>query len=313
MGDIREFIADGRILSVLRDPRNRLILVLGGSDSGKTTFVARLADRLSTGMAVGVVDLDAGQSRIGPPATVGWGKVEGGFRGWESIFVEGFFFTGALSHAGNLLPAIAGAKIVTEAALAACRKVVVDTSGLAAGPIGRVLKQNKIDLLEPDVVLAFERGSELAPILDAFALHAVPRVFRLPVPAGASLKSPERRVRHRQDLFTAYFAGARTVSVSLDAVGVRFTREPEAWERERFAGRLVSFRDDRNRDMALGVIEDFAPRSRRLMIRTPLAADIPIAGLVVGTARLERGEDPGISQAEAAGGERPGREEGRGD
>jgi polynucleotide 5'-hydroxyl-kinase GRC3/NOL9 len=313
MGDIREFIADGRILSVLRDPRNRLILVLGGSDSGKTTFVACLADRLSTGTAVGVVDLDAGQSRIGPPTTVGWGKVEGGFRGWQSISVEGFFFTGALSHAGNLLPAIVGAKLVTEAALAACRKVVVDTSGLAAGPIGRVLKQSKIDLLEPDVVLAFERGSDLAPILDSFALHAVPRVIRLPVPAVVNLKSPERRVRHRQDLFTAYFAGARTVSVSLDAVGVRFTREPEVWERERFAGRLVSFRDDRNRDLALGVIEDFAPRNRRLRIRTPLAAAVPVAALVVGTARLERKEGLGLSPTDVAGDEKPGRDEGRRD
>jgi polynucleotide 5'-hydroxyl-kinase GRC3/NOL9 len=292
--DIREYIPDERILSVLRDPRNRLILVLGGSDSGKTTFVSRLADRLSRGTIVGIVDLDAGQSRIGPPTTVGWGKVEGGFQGWDSIPVEGFFFTGALSHAGNLLPAVVGAKCVTEAALAACRKVVVDTSGLTAGPIGRVLKQNKIDLLAPDVVLAFERGSELGPILDPFALHEVPRVFRFPVPAGVSLKSPERRVRHRRDLFNAYFADARTVAVSLDAVGIRFTREPEAWETERFAGRLVSFRDGRNRDLALGMIEDFAPRSRRLRIRTPLAADIPIAGLVVGTARLEREPQEGL-------------------
>jgi polynucleotide 5'-hydroxyl-kinase GRC3/NOL9 len=288
MGDIREFIADGRILSVLRDPRNRLILVLGGSDSGKTTFVARLADRLSTGTAVGVVDLDAGQSRIGPPATVGWGKVEGGFRGWESIFVEGFFFTGALSHAGNLLPAIAGAKIVTEAALAACRKVVVDTSGLAAGPIGRVLKQNKIDLLGPDVVLAFERGSELAPILDPYAFQASPRLFRLPVPPSVGLKSPDRRVRHRRDLFAAYFAAARTVTVPLDAVGIRFTREPADWESERYEGRVVSFRDDRGRDLALGVIEDFRVPGRRLAVRTPLPAGVPFAVLVVGTARLDR-------------------------
>ena len=47
-------------------------LVLGASDTGKTTLVETLAGKLAEAGPVAVVDADIGQSHIGPPATVGW-------------------------------------------------------------------------------------------------------------------------------------------------------------------------------------------------------------------------------------------------
>ena len=54
----------------------RVTLVLGATDAGKTTLVTRVAGALAgAGHAVAVVDADLGQSHVGPPTTVGLGRV----------------------------------------------------------------------------------------------------------------------------------------------------------------------------------------------------------------------------------------------
>src|SRR5438093_7460441 len=56
----------------------RVTLILGTSDTGKTSLAARLAGALAArGDRVAVVDADVGQSEIGPPTTVGLGRVTG--------------------------------------------------------------------------------------------------------------------------------------------------------------------------------------------------------------------------------------------
>src|SRR3989442_7161458 len=56
--------------------RARVTLILGTSDTGKTSLTARLAGALAArGERVAVVDADVGQSEIGPPTTVGLGHV----------------------------------------------------------------------------------------------------------------------------------------------------------------------------------------------------------------------------------------------
>ncbi|MGH7279683.1 MAG: Clp1/GlmU family protein, partial [Candidatus Rokuibacteriota bacterium] len=54
----------------------RVTLVVGESEAGKTSLVAALGNALiARGLSVAVVDADVGQSEIGPPATVGLGRV----------------------------------------------------------------------------------------------------------------------------------------------------------------------------------------------------------------------------------------------
>ena len=56
----------------------RVMLILGTSDTGKTSLTAQLAGALAArGERVAVVDADVGQSEIGPPTTVGLGRVTG--------------------------------------------------------------------------------------------------------------------------------------------------------------------------------------------------------------------------------------------
>ena len=67
MDDIEKAHAEA-ITTLARPGR---VFVLGGVDSGKTTFTTRLAQAgLDAGLQVAVVDADLGQSTYGPPGRV---------------------------------------------------------------------------------------------------------------------------------------------------------------------------------------------------------------------------------------------------
>ena len=53
-----------------------ICLILGASDTGKTTLAEALTKQLVKKQPVGIVDADIGQSHIGPPTTVGWALVD---------------------------------------------------------------------------------------------------------------------------------------------------------------------------------------------------------------------------------------------
>ncbi len=269
------------MMEAISSGRARSIMLVGGADTGKTAVAGRLLERLSMGGEAGALDLDTGQSHIGPPAAMAWGMVKGGFRGWEEIAVEGFYFTGALSPPGNLLPSLAGAKLLMDAALQRCERLVIDTTGLITGSIGRIYKQYKIDLLSPDVVVGIEREGELGHILDAYRFQSRPRVFRIGVPPRAVPKGAATRAEWRAERFREYFKDAREVEIETGSVGLRFTKG----DGDGLEGRLLSFRDDAQKDLALGYITEDRLQEGRLAVRTPLPPGAAFTTIIIGAAK----------------------------
>ncbi len=276
---VEQFIKNDSFLRILEDKGTRTILVMGGADTGKTTLVESLLAFLSGPRAV--VDLDMGQSNIGVPTSVSWGKISGRFDGLAGIKEEGFYFTGALSPPGNLLPTVVGARRMVDSARASCDKVVIDTTGLIEEPAGRVLKRYKIDLILPDVIIGLERAGELSHILDPLRYREKPLTWRLPVPNGVRVKSRVKRTEWRAEKFREYFKSSRTIEVSLEKAGVEFTREAAFSGLE---GRIVSLRDKLNVDISLGVIEKAEIARKRLVIRTPLHQKLKFSAVVIGGA-----------------------------
>ena len=278
---------ENRLFREIHSPHNKTIMVIGRSDTGKTSFIERLADHCSQKTEVAIVDLDMGQSHIGPPATIAWGKVKGGFKSWQDIKMKDFYFTGALSPVGSLLPAVTGARLETEKALDVCDKVIIDTTGLITEPEGRVLKQFKIDLLKPDIIIALERSDELEHILRSFAFQKMPKILRLPVLKKTGTKSTAIRSEYRTDQFRAYFKNAKDMTVSLENIGIRFTRESIRLNNIELKNRIISFRDKKNMDMALGIVTEAHARKRIIKVRTPLKRNRKIASIVIGTVQVD--------------------------
>jgi len=198
----------------------RVILIIGETDTGKTLFTTGLANSLlARGFRVGVVDADLGQSDIGPPTTVGLGLISQPVERLGEAEVVGLYFVGSTSPQGHLLPTVIGTKRMVEKALAlGLDRVLVDTSGLVQGELGRTLKQHKIDLIAPDLLCCLQRSDECEHVLKPYAAGRRPEVLRLaPGPAGRKRSQEERR-QHRERTLQAYFHGARTVHLDLARV-----------------------------------------------------------------------------------------------
>lgn len=270
-----------RIAEALLSPAAKSIMLLGAPDTGKTALAAAIADLLSKNGRAGLLDLDMGQAHIGPPSTIAWGFVESGFKGWEEIKAEGLYFTGALSPPGNMLPSLTGAKLLMERALAKCPKLIIDTTGLVAGPIGRLYKQYKIDLLRPDVVMAVQKYNELEHIISPYALMKSPVIIRLKPSALTKMKGIPLRTAFRAERFRAYFEGSRVFDVDMSRCGVRYTRDNG---NEGLEGRLLSFRDHTGSDICLGVIEIADLNKGLLTVRSPLKQGTVYACIIIGRA-----------------------------
>lgn len=290
MAGVETFLR-GNVIDVLLSEKTKAIMVIGGSDTGKTTLVEAIAGLLSRKTETAVLDLDMGQSHIGPPTTMGWGRVKGGFSGWQAVKAEDIYFTGTLSPPGNLLPSVTGARHLLDTASSKCPKVVIDTTGLIGEPVGRVLKQYKIDALSPDIVIALERADELEQIIEAFRSHIKPVFHRVAVPDEVAFKSTVKRADFRTEKLREYFKGAISREFSLEEKGIRFTRE---LNRDELVGRAVSFRDKSNEDIFIGILESIDLARKKAAIRTPATGAIDFTTLVIGTAAINLSE-PSIS------------------
>jgi polynucleotide 5'-hydroxyl-kinase GRC3/NOL9 len=223
----------------------RIVLVLGETDTGKTSLVTYLAGALlDSGRSVAVVDADLGQSEIGPPTTVGVGRLRGRVERLADAEVEGLFFVGTTSPPGRLVETVLGTRRMRDRALQlGVDCVLVDTSGLVVGEFGRRLKQAKIDLVSPDLVLCLQRDGECEPILRAYAGARRPSIMRMAAPSVARRRSPDERRQHRERAFQTHFAGARPVTLDLGRVVLRepplYTGAPlSLHETEALAARL---------------------------------------------------------------------------
>lgn len=200
----------------------RIILFMGEKDTGKTTLITQIANHLFRGGArVGIVDADVGQSVIGPPTTVGFGEVTAELTRLSDAALRRFAFVGAITPKGNMLQHLLATRQMVDAALACgMEKILIDTTGFVAGHAGRLLKEQKIAAVSPDVILCAQRGDECEHILRQYARFARPRILRVAPAAECGTKSSAFRQNYRAAMFRQHFAAAREITCSLAEIGI---------------------------------------------------------------------------------------------
>lgn len=206
--------------------RWRTILVLGATDRGKSTYCAFLAARLSQAQGrVALVDADVGQKDIGPPATITLGYPPAP-RPHRVRQPHAYYFVGSTTPMAHLLPMLVGTKRMLDAADADF--LIVNTTGFVHGA-GRALKTYKIELIQPDAIVALAVGDELDAILHA---HRERRILRLRPSVRTLTKSTLERKQNRESAFRRYFTGAAHLTLSLSRTIVQrsllFTGTPFA-------------------------------------------------------------------------------------
>jgi polynucleotide 5'-kinase involved in rRNA processing len=184
------------------------VFVVGGVDSGKTTFARRLARAgVEAGHVAAIVDADLAQSTIGPPGTVGL-KVMREAADVDADSFEALSFVGAMSPRNHFLPLVTGtAKLVMRAIEVGARLIVVDTSGLIDGVAGQTLKLTKAELCRPHHVVSLARGGELEPINGVLGRFLSVDVQALDVHPEIGIRSVDDRAAYREARLAAFLGG----------------------------------------------------------------------------------------------------------
>jgi polynucleotide 5'-hydroxyl-kinase GRC3/NOL9 len=257
-------------------------LVIGANDTGKSTLVARLAGALAeAGHTVGVVDADLCQSDVGPPTTVGLGRVSRPLARLADAELVALEFLGVTSPA-TCMPqtADATARLVRRALAAGCDRVLVDTSGLVDGPFGRALKRMKLDRVAPDVLVALQRDDECEPILARYADARRPAVVRLPA-APTRRRSAAARRQARRHALDAHLAGAVPVTLDLARVDARAAPAARGLVVVAVEGALVGLDAPDGDTLGLGWVHALDPAGARLTVQTRVDGRC-IAGVAIG-------------------------------
>ncbi len=233
------------------------IVLLGGIDTGKTSFGLTVADAArAAGLHIAYVDADVGQSTIGPPTCVGLKfckdleKVDS-----ESIMqADELGFVGSNSPEGHLLPLVAStARLVNHARQAGCEMVIVDTSSFISGVYAEILKYYKLELIRPDAVVGFQRGEELDPILGVVSRFFPAEVITLKVDRAIVERSAQERLEAREASFAAYFAPPLSrwrvkTSVFMPSI-------PPETDLSRLHGLVVGLEDGSGKCRGIGLLE----------------------------------------------------------
>lgn len=273
-----------------------IVMVIGAPDVGKSTFARYLFRRLSADFAsqqksqqpdahskirAAYLDGDPGQSQFGPPTTMTLCFHLPSNGDYLPIGEARRYFIGSISPRGHMLPMLVGAARLSQAAFeAGAQCVVYDTSGLIdPSQGGQALKQAKIDLLRPALVVAIQREQELEPILMPLRRSRRVRLITLEPSLAVRRRDSANRQKHRRTQFASYFASSHERVVDWSSTAV--------FPLPRFSlNRLVAFEDIAGLTLGLGIVIQIDRPSRRVTLLTPLLDLKPVNALRLGDIAL---------------------------
>lgn len=226
---------------------NQTVIVIGTTDSGKSTFCQYLIDSACmAGLRVGFVDTDVGQSQIGPPTTIGMkiyehienqtdekpsGETQSVSQttSLENPISEksqhcidtsdSLYFVGDTSPHRSLLYVLSGTRLMVEDTHK--RKVdfvLIDTSGYLHVSLGWQLKQQKIELIRPQHIVCIGRKTEFEQIVGYNDNFNHVNIHYLLPHKETKTKSRIERKNNRNEKFAAYFKDTTIQQVSFDQI-----------------------------------------------------------------------------------------------
>jgi polynucleotide 5'-hydroxyl-kinase GRC3/NOL9 len=267
-----------RLLSVLHMQQGT-VLLLGATDSGKTTLARYIVESLvAERLRTALIDSDIGQSGIGLPGTISM-KTFRDQRDLGDFCPERMSFLGFTNPSRVIHLMVAMTRRMTHIGRRRAEIEVVDTTGLISGGLGKMLKMAKISAIRPAHIVAIQRGDELEHIL---SLVGDAMIHRLKASLAAKKRSASSRRGYRTRRLEEYFGERQQSEHVLDSsVMPFFYRGRPIRHGDREMGQRTIIGLNRNNDtIALGIIQSV--EGRAVLFRSPLRSLKEINRVVCG-------------------------------
>jgi len=190
------------------------VMVVGGIDSGKTSFCAYLANRaLKERRSVAIIDADLGQSDVGPPSTIGYCLLTKPVIDPFEIGAESIWFIGVTSPSGAVSKVIEGIMSMKEKALKrGVGVLIMNTDGWIEGEDAVLYKVALAKQIKPSLLVGIQEHSELT-----FLLGALTETRKLVVESSSAVRKRDREERKllRELGYKKYLKGAGTETFPL--------------------------------------------------------------------------------------------------
>jgi len=210
------------------------IMVIGGVDSGKNTFCTLLVNKLlEVNKKVAIIDVDVGQTEIGPPTTTGLGVVEEPIACFSNISTKLLYFTGHITPSKVKDKIIFGLKKMLQHHLALSNPTIINTDGWVLGEEAKQYKIELINAASPSLIV----GLGDANILKAILEEALKPYVILDSPPSVRRRNQEERRTLREDSYRSYLKNGRILVIPIAQVEVRFFNE-ETYESNTLLGLL---------------------------------------------------------------------------
>ena len=208
--------ASKEILS-LRKPVT--VMVMGGVDSGKTSFCTFLANEaLRKKWKTGIIDADLGQSDVGPPSTIGFNYITEPVKDLFEIKAEDAYFVGLTSPSGAVNKVIEGLTELKSRVLEIDLDfLIINTDGWVDGEDAAQYKIRLTEKVSPSIVVGIRQGDELTPILTALKET---KVLTIDSPQLVQRRNREKRKILRELSYKKYLKQAKVQSFALSWVKV---------------------------------------------------------------------------------------------
>ncbi len=234
----------------LASESSKRIYVVGNTDCGKTTFCRYLTQQLAARAPTALIDCDPGQSMLGLPTTLNTAIFTTSSPEPQEIFTR--FIGDITPQRKGMYTLLAANALLKRTVERNAQFQIIDSSGYSAGPAAVEFQTAMIELLQPDLVIVFEREEELQPLVDQVERFGNIDVRRFPVTIHVKPRSMPMRREYREEKFASYFKGAELQVLDISSL-VLCGSIPERFTVQSVRGRLVAFLDSEKFVLRLGL------------------------------------------------------------
>jgi polynucleotide 5'-hydroxyl-kinase GRC3/NOL9 len=201
------------------EKRPLTIMIIGKVDAGKSGFCTFLANMaLRKRLKVAVVDGDLGQSDVGPPCSVGFGRITRPIKDLFDVNAEDVYFTGVTTPSGVMKKIVDGLALMTEEAHKRTNAefLIINTDGWVEGEDAAKYKLALIERINPDIVVGIQQQDELAYVLNNLKIEKIV----VETPQAAKQRDREKRKVARELGYKKYLKHAKVLTFPLSWIRI---------------------------------------------------------------------------------------------
>ncbi|MFC1668129.1 Clp1/GlmU family protein [Chlamydiota bacterium] len=207
---------DKAVQGIIKNPG--ICIILGATDSGKTSFIQHLSSKVPEALSLGILDADIRKTTVGPPGTLGFTPIKNGTITLPPVLL---YFVGSITPTGFMLPFLTGIKKILDVTQPENHHIIsIDTTGLIYGDAAKELKFRLIDIISPQHIIALQSNQELENILLPQEKREDTTIWRLKTIPEKMARSMEERQLDRKNQFLTYFKNKKTYSAKLSDVAI---------------------------------------------------------------------------------------------